>query len=986
MIQQLKSTEFSLSHMDTTKKIAKLRTLLKRGETAEARLLALEIEANHYPKTLKAIAEQCLHEIGRGGVDDRNEYTERLYQIAAVNNKAVSKENPATWLPWRIICDLLGLTGTREDIDVAQKRYTDDYLSSGINTINYIKKLPTACIAEALRPYFDASHYRDTSPDLCDQTDEQALLHYSKHGWEEENRQPNKLFANEDFFALYPWTRSVGVNIFYLYVRWTEQFPEYSDLLQRKYAITSNQLPAPWKRTTTSLAEQDWRERSEYFRILDLTKEISSKSRRIACNAGTLNIHFVVPDFSEGSGGHMTIFRLIMHLEKAGHTCTVWIKDMNFRNHRMGPEKTVSDYYQPVKAKIFPLSSHFCFSFGDALIATGWDTVELVLAHKSFHDHFYLVQDYEPYFYARGAESLEAESTYRARLKTICASQWLHEIMERKYGRKSIAFALSFDSAYYYPPKYSAVCNIDSPNGALAENIRKTNERPLIRIALYARLSTKRRAVELAIRALALVDQSQYILCIELFGSQRGSVSLPSTVLGYDNGILSPEELGKLYRACDIGLTFSATNHALVPQEMMACGLPVIEIDNESTRCVYPDDAVYLSRPSPADIAKAISFMAANASQRRKYSINGLKWVNHTSWEASFRRVESFIKTEVARSDSESVAFTSIDKRYATLRHEVLRKSEKREYTASVIIPSFQGGQQLCDTVNRVLGQQAPFDFEVIVIDSSSTDGSIDRLRDSANNLSIYRVKKEDFQHGRTRNLGVALASSEYIAFLTQDALPATDNWLASFVRIFIENSKVDAAFGRHCAHPGHPTYLEDQLTEHFASFKSHFFYSKSTAPAGFHERSPSIRQLYHFYSDNNSCLRKSAWRQFPYHDVGYGEDQLWADWIIQSGGVKAYVPEAVVYHSHDYSEAEEFKRAETEAFFFAKYFGYTLIENRFGLEASLEANALRIINNKFGACNDEVHTQLLRLRARLEGHWHGCNTFKRSLLKSLRD
>ena len=79
--------------------------------------------------------------------------------------------------------------------------------------------------------------------------------------------------------------------------------------------------------------------------------------------------------------------------------------------------------------------------------------------------------------------------------------------------------------------------------------------------------------------------------------------------------------------------------------------------------------------------------------------------------------------------------------------------------------------------------------------------------------------------------------------------------------------------------------------------------------------------------------MRKSEWEKFPYQDVDYGEDQLWADWIIKSNKTKAYSIEAIVNHSHEYDAKQEFERSYTEANFFFKYFGYDLSQNRLEIE-----------------------------------------------------
>ena len=85
--------------------------------------------------------------------------------------------------------------------------------------------------------------------------------------------------------------------------------------------------------------------------------------------------------------------------------------------------------------------------------------------------------------------------------------------------------------------------------------------------------------------------------------------------------------------------------------------------------------------------------------------------------------------------------------------------------------------------------------------------------------------------------------------------------------------------------------------------------------------------------------MRRAVWADFPYPEVDYGEDQVWARDIIEAGLTKLYAPTACVFHSHDYDPDETFKRARTEAAFFFTHFGYALGD---GTEDALAARIKR--------------------------------------------
>jgi len=113
---------------------------------------------------------------------------------------------------------------------------------------------------------------------------------------------------------------------------------------------------------------------------------------------------------------------------------------------------------------------------------------------------------------------------------------------------------------------------------------------------------------------------------------------------------LNAKNLGSLYRECTLGMVFSSTNYSLIPQEMMACGLPVIEMDGENTRKTFPKDSVILAKPSPESIAQAISSLLDDVDQRNKISKNALYYVNSLSWEKSSKQIETILKNSISKS------------------------------------------------------------------------------------------------------------------------------------------------------------------------------------------------------------------------------------------------------------------------------------------------------------------------------------------------
>lgn len=248
----------------------------------------------------------------------------------------------------------------------------------------------------------------------------------------------------------------------------------------------------------------------------------------------------------------------------------------------------------------------------------------------------------------------------------------------------------------------------------------------------------------------------------------------------------------------------------------------------------------------------------------------------------------------------------------------------KEEVKASVIIPTKNPGRIFHRVLNAVLKQEAPWEYEVIVIDSGSTDGTLEYCKSLLPQLSLVEILPEEFGHGKTRNYAASLSTGDFILFLTHDALPRDNKWLFNMVAAMEESESIAGAFGRHLPYPdGNPFNARD-LKLHFDNFSQ----SPSVVQIDDWERyqhDTGYKQFLHFFSNNNSCLRKSVFEKIPFPEVDFAEDQIWATRILEAGYSKKYVDDAVVFHSHDYLPVELFKRSVDESRALMKIFGYEL-------------------------------------------------------------
>ncbi|MBD2445882.1 glycosyltransferase family 2 protein [Nostoc sp. FACHB-152] len=224
----------------------------------------------------------------------------------------------------------------------------------------------------------------------------------------------------------------------------------------------------------------------------------------------------------------------------------------------------------------------------------------------------------------------------------------------------------------------------------------------------------------------------------------------------------------------------------------------------------------------------------------------------------------------------------------------------------SVIIPVKNGQEFLDEVLTATLTQKTEFKYEVVVIDSGSKDNSLEIIK--KHNVKLIQIPPAQFNHGLTRNLGVQESQGEFIAFITQDATPANEYWLSNLVKPFLEDPQIAGVFGKHIARPKCDPIVAFNLDYHFE--KTISLVRKTWKKDESYE---SNKGIYVFFSNNNSCIRKSVWEKIPFRQVEMSEDQIWAQDILEQGYIKCYEPSAVVYHSHTYSPIEWFKRSFDE-------------------------------------------------------------------------
>jgi rhamnosyltransferase len=207
------------------------------------------------------------------------------------------------------------------------------------------------------------------------------------------------------------------------------------------------------------------------------------------------------------------------------------------------------------------------------------------------------------------------------------------------------------------------------------------------------------------------------------------------------------------------------------------------------------------------------------------------------------------------------------------------------------------GGADLVRCLDAIGRQVVDDTVEVVVIDSGSTDSSVEVAH--SHGARVHEIPASEFGHGRTRNLGASLAAGETLVFTSQDAFAADEHWLARLVQP-LGRERVAGAYGRQLPH--------DDASPPERYFLDFLYGPTSRVQRLEGDREPSFEQT--LFSNVSSAMTRATWEEFPFAgDLIMSEDQEWSRRVLRAGYALAYVADAAVHHSHSYSIAAAFKR-----------------------------------------------------------------------------
>ena len=196
----------------------------------------------------------------------------------------------------------------------------------------------------------------------------------------------------------------------------------------------------------------------------------------------------------------------------------------------------------------------------------------------------------------------------------------------------------------------------------------------------------------------------------------------------------------------------------------------------------------------------------------------------------------------------------------------------------SIVIRTKNEASFIGATLKRIFEQATTLNYEVIIVDSGSTDDTLAIVHQYP--ARLFKIAPTEFTYGYALNYGARLAKSEYIVNLSAHCIPVDSSWLNQLVTPLFSNRAVAATYGKQVPIQGHNPFEERATLDAFGI-----------------QRNGRIKAI---FSNANCAIRRNVWETHPFDEKApFAEDFIWATQVSSDECLIQYVEGAAVFHSH---------------------------------------------------------------------------------------
>ena len=354
------------------------------------------------------------------------------------------------------------------------------------------------------------------------------------------------------------------------------------------------------------------------FRYGGIINETSNEFKKEVSSMIAKKIAWIIPSPIKGSGGIRTMIQNANFLVRQGFECDIYVEE-DYVNTNESMKQRIINFYGECLCDVYvgiDFKKEYDLAFATYSIKT---PDYLYYMKNNVKRKAYFIQDFEPWFEPMGGLYLDMEHTYKYGLNGVSIGKWLAYKLQHEFNQPMNYFSFCADTNVYKKldnvEKENAVCFIFQP------------EKP-------------RRCSNIGIRALLLVKALRPDVKIYLYGSD---VDIKLDVEMENLHIMPIDKCNELYNKCKVGVCMSSSNPSRIPFEMMAAGLPVVDLYRENNLYDIPEDGVLLADTSPEAIATAIIKILDDDKLQQSMSKKGYEFMKNYPIEKGFEEFLNFV-------------------------------------------------------------------------------------------------------------------------------------------------------------------------------------------------------------------------------------------------------------------------------------------------------------------------------------------------------